>query len=92
VKAHTLAALGTTFCVFWMLGNGCARHVMTTALPQAPPPSGRMAFVLGEEAKPDDAFCVKTAPGPLYLPSELGLHCTTVLAVRKFIAHLRQGN
>jgi hypothetical protein len=68
---------------------GCAASLQTPLAPPPPPDNKRMGFVLGDDAAPDDLFCVMNPPGPHMEVHELGLKCSTVLAVRKFVASHR---
>lgn len=81
MKAANLAALFATLLILTLLADACAHQV-----PPSPKHISRMAYTLGEDAEPNDLFCVLNLPGPLMLPNEVGLHCTNVLAIRKFVS------
>ena len=84
MKPQLTAALLATFLSFALLGNACTRHVIATTFQSQP-----TLYGLGDDAQPDDRFCVYNKPGPDFLPTETGVHCTSVLAVKKFVASIR---
>ena len=84
MSSHLAACMGLTVLLLFAFAQvTCARAIPITS------PHQRLAYTLDFDANNDDWFCVKTAPGPLILAHEVGLHCTKVIAIRKFVASIK---